>query len=108
MGGHVPNESELALSLLTHPLQHRAGREFSSPNAHINPVRSMARRRRCPVCKSRQWRKEPSSGVITCSEGHVLMVRTEARSNINMHFSFVILVSKALRKEYGVQQGNDV
>ncbi|KAI0335444.1 hypothetical protein GY45DRAFT_1292672 [Cubamyces sp. BRFM 1775] len=32
----------------------------------------MAPRRRCPVCGSKQWHKEPSSGLITCSEGHVL------------------------------------
>ncbi|TDL29574.1 hypothetical protein BD410DRAFT_710126 [Rickenella mellea] len=32
----------------------------------------MAPRRRCPICRSKQWHKEPSSGLITCSEGHVL------------------------------------
>ncbi|KAG7449110.1 uncharacterized protein BT62DRAFT_888159 [Guyanagaster necrorhizus] len=32
----------------------------------------MAPRRRCPVCQSRQWHKEPSSGLIACSEGHIL------------------------------------
>ncbi|GJE84201.1 hypothetical protein PsYK624_002770 [Phanerochaete sordida] len=32
----------------------------------------MAPRQRCAVCGSKQWRKEPSSGLITCSEGHVL------------------------------------
>ncbi|KAG5639283.1 hypothetical protein H0H81_004944 [Sphagnurus paluster] len=32
----------------------------------------MAPRRRCPTCGSRQWHKEPSSGLIACSEGHVL------------------------------------
>ncbi|KAK0230899.1 hypothetical protein IW262DRAFT_442222 [Armillaria fumosa] len=32
----------------------------------------MAPRRRCPVCRSRQWHKEPSSGLIACSEGHIL------------------------------------
>ncbi|KAI9001035.1 hypothetical protein BD414DRAFT_473429 [Trametes punicea] len=32
----------------------------------------MAPRRKCPVCGSKQWHKEPSSGLITCSEGHVL------------------------------------
>ncbi|RDX55592.1 hypothetical protein OH76DRAFT_1338779 [Lentinus brumalis] len=30
----------------------------------------MAPRRKCPVCGSRQWHKEPSSGLVTCSEGH--------------------------------------
>ncbi|KAH9951607.1 hypothetical protein B0H21DRAFT_775794 [Amylocystis lapponica] len=40
----------------------------------------MAPRRRCPVCGSKQWHKEPSSGLITCSEGHVLQnYRNEAR-----------------------------
>ncbi|KAG6873762.1 hypothetical protein C0995_011581 [Termitomyces sp. Mi166 len=39
----------------------------------------MAPRRRCPTCGSRQWHKEPSSGLITCSEGHVLQnYRNEA------------------------------
>ncbi|KAA1466439.1 hypothetical protein DENSPDRAFT_768843 [Dentipellis sp. KUC8613] len=32
----------------------------------------MAPRRRCPVCGSKQWHKEPASGLVTCSEGHVL------------------------------------
>ncbi|KAF9485275.1 hypothetical protein BDN70DRAFT_847983 [Pholiota conissans] len=32
----------------------------------------MAPRRRCPTCGSKQWHKEPSSGLIACSEGHVL------------------------------------
>lgn len=32
----------------------------------------MALRKKCPVCGSRKWHKEPSSGLITCSEGHVL------------------------------------
>lgn len=27
---------------------------------------------RCPVCRSRRWRKEPSSGMLVCSEGHIL------------------------------------
>ncbi|KAF9076732.1 hypothetical protein BDP27DRAFT_1283456 [Rhodocollybia butyracea] len=32
----------------------------------------MVSRRRCPVCGSKQWHKEPSSGLIACSEGHIL------------------------------------
>ncbi|KAJ7590937.1 hypothetical protein C8J56DRAFT_1163014 [Mycena floridula] len=28
--------------------------------------------RRCPVCRSKKWHKEPASGLITCAEGHVL------------------------------------
>ncbi|KAF9821140.1 hypothetical protein IEO21_00748 [Rhodonia placenta] len=40
----------------------------------------MAPKRRCPVCGSKQWHKEPSSGLITCSEGHVLQnYRNETR-----------------------------
>ncbi|OCH94136.1 hypothetical protein OBBRIDRAFT_817467 [Obba rivulosa] len=40
----------------------------------------MPPRRRCPVCGSKQWHKEPSSGLITCSEGHVLQnYRNETR-----------------------------
>ena len=34
----------------------------------------MAPRRRCPTCGSKQWHKEPSSGLIACSEGHILQV----------------------------------
>ncbi|TCD69659.1 hypothetical protein EIP91_006676 [Steccherinum ochraceum] len=37
-------------------------------------------RRKCAVCGSKQWRKEPTSGLITCSEGHVLQgYRNESR-----------------------------
>ncbi|KAJ7713757.1 hypothetical protein DFH07DRAFT_863726 [Mycena maculata] len=32
----------------------------------------MAPRKRCPVCRSKTWHKEPSSGLIACSEGHIL------------------------------------
>ncbi|KAF8897618.1 hypothetical protein BD779DRAFT_1491821 [Infundibulicybe gibba] len=32
----------------------------------------MAPRRRCTTCGSKQWHKEPSSGLIACSEGHIL------------------------------------
>ncbi|EJF61215.1 hypothetical protein DICSQDRAFT_61315 [Dichomitus squalens LYAD-421 SS1] len=32
----------------------------------------MARRGKCSVCGSKQWHKSPSSGLIMCSEGHVL------------------------------------
>ncbi|KAH9938173.1 uncharacterized protein B0H18DRAFT_1080937 [Fomitopsis serialis] len=40
----------------------------------------MAPRRRCPICGSKQWHKEPSSGLITCREGHVLQnYRNETR-----------------------------
>ncbi|KAI0650789.1 hypothetical protein C8Q79DRAFT_1007021 [Trametes meyenii] len=40
----------------------------------------MAPRRKCPVCGSKQWHKEPSSGLVTCSEGHVLQnYRNETR-----------------------------
>ncbi|TFK75826.1 hypothetical protein BDN72DRAFT_954379 [Pluteus cervinus] len=40
----------------------------------------MAPRRRCPTCGSRQWHKEPSSGLIACSEGHILQnYRNEAK-----------------------------
>ncbi|KAI0723281.1 hypothetical protein C8Q76DRAFT_615356 [Earliella scabrosa] len=40
----------------------------------------MAPRRKCPVCGSKQWHKEPQSGLIACSEGHVLQnYRNETR-----------------------------
>ncbi|KAG6829602.1 hypothetical protein H0H92_004071 [Tricholoma furcatifolium] len=45
----------------------------------------MAPRRRCPTCGSRQWHKEPSSGLIACSEGHVLQnYRNEAAETEEM------------------------
>ncbi|EIM88109.1 uncharacterized protein STEHIDRAFT_95050 [Stereum hirsutum FP-91666 SS1] len=28
--------------------------------------------RKCTVCGSKQWHKEPSSGLVICSEGHIL------------------------------------
>ncbi len=34
----------------------------------------MAPRRKCNVCGSQQWRKEPATGLVVCSEGHVLQV----------------------------------
>ncbi|KAH7921820.1 hypothetical protein BV22DRAFT_1106975 [Leucogyrophana mollusca] len=39
----------------------------------------MAPRRKCPVCGSKQWHKDVSSGLVACSEGHVLQnYRTES------------------------------
>ncbi|KAJ3970560.1 hypothetical protein EV361DRAFT_915329 [Lentinula raphanica] len=32
----------------------------------------MVLRPRCAICGSKQWHKEPSSGFIVCSEGHIL------------------------------------
>ncbi|KAI0053573.1 hypothetical protein FA95DRAFT_1481367 [Auriscalpium vulgare] len=32
----------------------------------------MAPRRKCAVCGSRQWHKEPATGLVICSEGHIL------------------------------------
>jgi hypothetical protein len=37
-------------------------------------ISAMAPRRRCPTCGSKQWHKEPSSGLIACGEGHILQV----------------------------------
>lgn len=34
----------------------------------------MPRKTECPVCQSTTWRKEPSSGLLACSEGHILQV----------------------------------
>ena len=34
----------------------------------------MAPRRKCNVCGSQQWHKEPATGLVVCSEGHVLLV----------------------------------
>ena len=36
-------------------------------------------RRKCVVCGSKQWHKEPSSGLVACSEGHILQVRCIGR-----------------------------
>ncbi|KAF9534239.1 hypothetical protein CPB83DRAFT_324010 [Crepidotus variabilis] len=30
------------------------------------------KRRKCPICGSKRWHKEPSSGLVACSEGHIL------------------------------------
>ena len=30
--------------------------------------------RRCPICHTREWRKEPGSGLLVCGLGHVLRV----------------------------------
>ncbi|KAH7914201.1 hypothetical protein BJ138DRAFT_1144338 [Hygrophoropsis aurantiaca] len=39
----------------------------------------MAPRRKCPICGSKQWHKDRSSGLVACREGHVLQnYRTEA------------------------------
>jgi len=35
----------------------------------------MGPRPRCLICLSRRWRKDPTSGLIVCSEGHVFEVR---------------------------------
>ena len=35
----------------------------------------MRPRPRCPICVSKRWRKDPTSGLIVCSEGHVFEVR---------------------------------
>ena len=34
----------------------------------------MTPRPRCPICLSKRWRKDPTSGLIVCSEGHVFEV----------------------------------
>ncbi|KAI6134931.1 hypothetical protein EV401DRAFT_2085234 [Pisolithus croceorrhizus] len=39
----------------------------------------MAPRRKCPICGCRRWRKDSASGMVTCTEGHVLQnYRTES------------------------------
>lgn len=45
----------------------------------------MAPRRKCPVCGSKQWHKEPSSGLVTCSEGHVLQVNPRIKHLTTTH-----------------------
>ncbi|KAF8529135.1 hypothetical protein BU17DRAFT_36968 [Hysterangium stoloniferum] len=41
--------------------------------------------RRCPICRSRQWHKEAASGLVTCSEGHVLQnYRNETRETTEL------------------------
>ncbi|KAF9008975.1 hypothetical protein BDQ17DRAFT_1406924 [Cyathus striatus] len=39
---------------------------------HLDYAETAMVRRRCPTCGSKQWHKEPSSGLIACSEGHIL------------------------------------
>ncbi|KAH7887669.1 hypothetical protein F5I97DRAFT_2010694 [Phlebopus sp. FC_14] len=39
----------------------------------------MAPRKKCPICGSKQWRKDSASGLVTCSDGHVRQnYRTES------------------------------
>ncbi|KAI6047398.1 hypothetical protein EDC04DRAFT_2864473 [Pisolithus marmoratus] len=39
----------------------------------------MAPRKKCPICGCRKWRKDSATGMVTCSEGHVLQnYRTES------------------------------
>ncbi|KAI0719577.1 hypothetical protein C8T65DRAFT_706255 [Cerioporus squamosus] len=45
----------------------------------------MAPRRKCPVCGSRQWHKEPSSGLVTCSEGHNYRNETREVTELGPH-----------------------
>jgi len=41
----------------------------------------MGLRPRCPICLSRRWRKDPTSGLIVCSEGHVFEVTHYAHAS---------------------------
>ncbi|TRM67736.1 hypothetical protein BD626DRAFT_479667 [Schizophyllum amplum] len=48
-------------------------------------------RRKCPVCGSKQWHKEPSSGLVACSEGHILQnYRNETNEADEMNTTHVL------------------
>jgi hypothetical protein len=47
---------------------------FISRPSLVRPLNPMAPRRKCNVCGSQQWHKEPATGLVVCSEGHVLQV----------------------------------
>ncbi|KAL1743761.1 hypothetical protein HDZ31DRAFT_40258 [Schizophyllum fasciatum] len=48
-------------------------------------------RRKCPVCGSKQWHKEPSSGLVACSEGHILQnYRNETNEADDMNATHVL------------------
>ncbi|PFH52800.1 hypothetical protein AMATHDRAFT_73927 [Amanita thiersii Skay4041] len=62
----------------------------------------MPSKRRCPTCGSKQWHKEPSSGMITCSEGHVLQnYRNESKEteNIGLHMMYKRTLRKNKQKK---------
>ncbi len=50
--------------------------------ANHTTLEFMAPRRRCPTCGSKQWHKEPLSGFIACSEGHILQARRNLSSSL--------------------------
>ncbi|CAL1700735.1 unnamed protein product [Somion occarium] len=66
-------------------------------------------RRRCEVCGSKQWRKEPSSGLITCKEGHVLQnYRNETREINDLgHHVLKKRTLRSVRKKKGRQSRAD-
>jgi hypothetical protein len=47
---------------------------FISHPSLVRALNPMAPRRKCNVCGSQQWHKEPVTGLVVCSEGHVLQV----------------------------------
>jgi hypothetical protein len=47
---------------------------FISHPSLVRSLSQMAPRRKCNVCGSQQWHKEPATGIVVCSEGHVLQV----------------------------------
>jgi hypothetical protein len=47
---------------------------FISHPSLVRPLNPMAPRRKCNVCGSQQWHKEPATGLVVCSEGHILQV----------------------------------
>ncbi|KAK2466277.1 hypothetical protein APHAL10511_001919 [Amanita phalloides] len=64
----------------------------------------MPSKRRCPTCGSKQWHKEPSSGIIACSEGHVLQsYRKESKEaeEVGLHRILKRYVKSARQKSDG-------
>ncbi|KAG2141777.1 uncharacterized protein EDB93DRAFT_1089085 [Suillus bovinus] len=65
----------------------------------------MAPRRKCPVCGSKQWHKDSSSGLVACSEGHVIQnFRNESGETQDLgNYTMRKRIIKAGRKK-GVRQ----
>ncbi|KAH7100284.1 hypothetical protein BKA62DRAFT_706577 [Auriculariales sp. MPI-PUGE-AT-0066] len=60
--------------------------------------------RRCPICKSKSWRKETGTGMIICSEGHVLQnYRNESNEQDASHHALKRMRLKSQRKRKGVK-----
>jgi len=57
-----------------------------------------SRKRKCQVCGSQRWHKEPRTGLVTCSEGHVLQ-DYRAETNDTRDLGSHHVNKRSLRKE---------